>query len=69
MGAGLEAKRDDIKEQQAVIAAARAEWAREVREKQEKKKVEWERKIKRIQLQVFVHARYVYQAIPMHNRS
>ena len=43
-----------IKEQQDVIAAARVQY---IREKQEQKKGEWERKVKRIQMQVFVHAR------------
>lgn len=44
----------DIKEQQDAIAAARAQY---IREKQEQKKGEWKRKVKRIQMQVFVHAR------------
>jgi hypothetical protein len=43
-----------IKEQMAVIASAREQWAAE---KQAQKKAEWDRKVKRIQLQVFVHAR------------
>jgi len=43
-----------IMEQHDVIAAARIQY---IREKQEQKKDEWERKVKRIQMQVFVHAR------------
>jgi hypothetical protein len=43
-----------IKEQQDVIAAARVQY---IRKKQQQKKGEWERKVKRIQMQVFVHAR------------
>jgi len=45
---------EEIKEQQDVIAAARAQY---IQEKEEQKKREWERKVKRIQMQVFVHAR------------
>jgi hypothetical protein len=42
------------KEQEAAIAAARAQY---VRQKSNQKKLEWGRKVKRIQMQVFVHAR------------
>jgi hypothetical protein len=51
----------DIKEHPDAIAAARARY---IREKEGQKKGEWERKVKRIQMQVFVHARYVVVSQP-----
>jgi hypothetical protein len=45
-----------IKEKMASMASAKARW---VAQKDAQRKSEWERKVKRIQLQVFVHARYV----------